>query len=141
MAFINLFEDRQLATLLDFLIVGLGGALGAMSRLGVRHMGVFDDNPYYYTVAINLSGCLVIGILGALFNYFKVNPMWNYFVIVGFLGGYTTYSAFSLDAIELLQNGLWGEFFYYIGITFIGGLGLCALSFFGTNRILKLIAT
>lgn len=139
MALIDYFHDHNLSTVLDFLIVGCGGAIGAMCRFGVRHLGMFDDDPYYYTVAINLSGCLTIGILGALFTFFRVNAHWNYFLLVGFLGGYTTYSAFSLDAIELVNAGMWREFFKYIGITIVGGLGACAIGFFGTNRILKLI--
>lgn len=137
MGWIDYFRDHNFATIIDFLIVGAGGALGAMSRFGVRHMGVFDDNPYYYTVAINLSGCLVIGILGALFSHFKVNPMWNYFLIVGFLGGYTTYSAFTLDTMELFQLGKWVEAAKYVGITFVGGFLLCGLGYFGLLRLLK----
>ena len=140
MGLTDLFHDQHLAHFVDFLIVGLGGALGAMSRFGVRHLGVFDNDPYYYTVAINLSGCFIIGILGALFLYFNIGVRWNYFIIVGFLGGYTTYSAFALDAIELLNNQQWKEYFIYMGIIIIGGLGLCAIGFFAVNRLLKLIA-
>lgn len=140
MAFLDFFHDKDLTHVLDFLIVGCGGAIGAMSRFGVRHLGMFDDNPYYYTVAVNISGCLVIGVLGALFTYFNVNVRWNYFIVAGFLGGYTTYSAFSLDAIELVNAGMWREFFIYISLTVIGGLGSCALGFFGTHRLLKLVA-
>lgn len=136
---IDFFHDRNLTHLIDFLIVGLGGAMGAMSRFGVRHLGIFDNNPYYYTVAVNISGCLIIGILGALFLYYNVSARWNYFVIAGFLGGYTTYSAFALDAIELVNQNMWKDFFIYIGITFIGGLAICALGFFGVNRLLKLV--
>lgn len=139
MAIIDFFHDHDLAHFFDFLIVGLGGALGAMSRFAVRHLGWFDDNPYYYTVAVNLSGCFIIGIIGALFVYFNVSARWNYFIIVGFLGGYTTYSAFALDAIELLNQQMWKDFAIYMSIVVVGGLGLCALAFFATNRLLKLI--
>lgn len=141
MHFIDYLHDHDFSNVLDFIIVGFGGAMGAMSRFGVRHLGMFDDNPYYYTVAINLTGCLIIGIIGALFTHFKVGSHWTYFVIVGFLGGYTTYSAFALDAIELLNAHMWKEYFIYLSLVIIGGLGLCALGFFGVNRILKLIAS
>lgn len=139
MAVLDYFHDHDFSTLFDFLIVGCGGALGAMCRFSVRHMHVFDNNPYYYTVGINLSGCFLIGILGALFLYYKLNPVWTYFCIVGFLGGYTTYSAFTLDAMELIQKEMWIEVAKYVGITFIGGFALCALGLFGTNKILKMI--
>lgn len=139
MSLIDCLHDRSFSTLFNFIIVGLGGALGAVSRFGVRHMGMFNENPCYHTVAVNISGCFVIGILSALFNYWKFSPVWTYFCMVGLLGGYTTYSAFTLDTIELVHNGMWLKAFYYIGITLVGGLGGCALGLFGTERLLKSI--
>lgn len=118
----------------DFLLVGLGGACGAMSRFGVQHLGFFDHDKYYYTVGINLTGCMTIGILWALFGFMGA-PRWLYHtVITGFLGGYTTYSAFSLDAILLFQNGRWVDGLLYLAVTFIGGLGLCWLGWWLTQR-------
>ena len=126
-----------MTSLLNCLIVFIGGGLGALSRYGVQNMGIFDRDKYYYTVAINISGCLVIGVLWALFQHWNVARNWYLFLITGFLGGYTTYSAFTLDAMQLVQDAQWLKAAFYIGITMIGGLGGCALGLFMTEKLLK----
>lgn len=108
-----------------------------MSRYGVQHLGIFDDDKYYYTVGINITGCITIGILWALFQHWRVPYHWHLICLVGFLGGYTTYSAFTLDAMQLVQNGMLLRALYYIGITLVGGLGGCALGLFVTEKLLK----
>lgn len=126
-----------MGTLLNCLFVFLGGGLGALSRFGVMNMGIFDRDKYYYTVAINITGCLTIGILWALFQHWNLSRNWYMFIITGFLGGYTTYSAFTLDAMQLVQNGEWWRAAFYIGVTVVGGLGSCALGLFLTEKLLK----
>lgn len=126
-----------LSALSDCLLVFLGGGLGALSRFGVQNLGIFDEDKYYYTVAINISGCITIGILWAFFQHWEVTRNWFLFVITGFLGGYTTYSAFTLDAMQLVQDGHWWKAAFYIGVTVVGGLGGCALGLFLTERIIK----
>lgn len=125
--------------LLNILFVGLGGAMGAISRYGVEHLGIFDNDKYYYTVGINISGCIVIGVLWALFQHFDVPRAWYLFAITGFLGGYTTYSAFTLDAITQWIGGRPDITLLYIAITLVGGLGGCALGLLATEKILKMV--
>lgn len=121
---------------LEFALVGLGGAIGAMSRHAVTFMHIFDKNPYYYTVGINITGCLIIGIFTALYKHFGFSDLWSLFFSVGVLGGYTTYSAFTRDAIELVARGQVGLAFFYIAITLVGGLGAAYLGLLGTQRLL-----
>ena len=128
----------SLTTIIDCLVVFAGGGLGALSRYGVENMGIFDKDRYYYTVAINITGCLTIGILWALFHHWGLSRQWYLFALTGLLGGYTTYSAFTLDAMELVQIGRWWEAAFYIAVTIIGGLGGCALGLFGMEKILKM---
>ncbi|MDE7426268.1 MAG: CrcB family protein [Muribaculaceae bacterium] len=127
-----------LNTLLDIAFVAAGGALGATSRYGVEHMGIFDNDKYYYTVAINITGCLVIGILWGLLHYWNAPRGWYLFLLTGFLGGYTTYSAFTLDAIELIHKDMPWRALWYVAITFIGGLGGCAAGFYSIMKIFKI---
>ncbi|MCD8387969.1 MAG: fluoride efflux transporter CrcB [Bacteroidales bacterium] len=122
----------------NFAIVGLGGAIGAMCRYAVQNIGVFDDNPYYYTVAINVSGCFLIGVLWSLLTHAHADPRWFLFLLTGVLGGYTTYSAFTLDAMQLLQQGLWQRSLAYIAVTLFGGLAAAFFGLFGTERILHM---
>lgn len=126
--------------LADCGLVGLGGALGALSRFGVMQLPFLEHNKYYYTVLINVTGCFVIGLLWALLHHWEA-PRWTYlFALTGFLGGYTTYSAFTLDAMQRIQAGRVDEMIIYVLITLFGGLGACALGLFGTERLLKMIA-
>ena len=126
-----------MSTFLHCLLVFLGGGCGALTRFGVQNLGIFDEDKYYYTVAINITGCLAIGILWALFVHWNVPRYWHLLVFTGFLGGYTTYSAFTLDAMQLVQNGQWLQATLYVVITVVGGLGGCALGLFVTEKLLK----
>lgn len=126
-----------LSTVTQFAIVALGGAFGAMSRFGVQSLPLFGEDKYYYTVVINVSGCLIMGILWAIFSHFGTSRGWELLVLTGFLGGYTTYSAFTLDAMELINRGQFWLMGYYIAITILFGLGGCALGLFGTDRLLR----
>lgn len=129
-----------MTVLAEIALVALGGALGATSRYGVQHLGIFDDDKYYYTVGINISGCIVIGVLWALFNHFNLPKGYYLFALTGFLGGYTTYSAFTLDAITQWASGRPDITLFYIAVTMVGGLGGCALGLFATEKLLKAFA-
>lgn len=92
-----------------FLLVGAGGALGAMGRYGVGVMvGRMWHGPFpLATLSVNVVGSLLMGLLvGLLARY---TPEWQaearLFAAVGVLGGFTTFSSFSLDAITLLERG------------------------------------
>jgi crcB protein len=92
-----------------FLLVGAGGALGAMSRYGV---GVLVGRllPMSFplaTLLINIIGSFAMGVFVGLMA--RLLPTWQadarLFVAVGILGGFTTFSSFSLDAIVLIERG------------------------------------
>lgn len=119
--------------------VGLGGAIGAITRYGVENLGIFDNDKYYYTVAINITGCVIIGVLWALFQHFGVARIWYLFALTGCLGGYTTYSAFTLDAVTQWQGGRPDITLLYIAITLAGGLGGCAFGLWGAGKIIRMI--
>jgi len=106
-----------------FLFVGLGGALGAMGRYGV---GLFVGRNWHAgfplaTLLVNILGSLLMGLfIGYLA---KTTPDWQasarLFVAVGVLGGFTTFSAFSLDVVTLLERGNIGSAIIYSGISFV----------------------
>jgi fluoride exporter len=95
-----------------YLIVGLGSALGGMGRLWlsgvvVRRMG--ESFPWG-TLLVNISGSVVIGFLAAFIGAgSRLNPKLNSFVLqffmIGICGGYTTFSSFSLQTLQLLREG------------------------------------
>jgi len=89
--------------------VAIGGALGSVGRLviGVQAATLFPALRYPLgTTVVNVVGCFLIGFLveyGAL--RWADTPEWRAFLVVGFLGGFTTFSAFGLETVNLLRAG------------------------------------
>lgn len=123
---------------MQILLVIIGGALGVLCRYGMMQLGWFDQEKYCYTALINLIGCLIIGIVWAMFRHYDASQGWQSFCITGVLGGFTTYSAFALDSVKLMEGGMMARSISYIGVTLIGGLAACALGLFVTDKLLKL---
>jgi CrcB protein len=102
---------------MGFLIVFLGGGLGAALRHGVnltvaRVLGVGFN---YATLFENVSGSLVMGLLVGYFAFKGSIPQhWRLFLTTGILGGYTTFSAFSLDTMLLYERGELGLATLYV---------------------------
>ena len=99
-------------SLSSYLLVGLGSAFGGMARFGVTDLAVrlVGTRFPWGTVFENVSGCFLIAVLAAL-TAEDGRPLLDLaareFLLVGFLGGYTTCSAFSLQTLELVQAGNW----------------------------------
>lgn len=91
------------------LIVMAGGALGTFARYAVSVLAMpISRGLPWGTIIINITGSLVIGFFSALTlanGRFPVSDTMRLFVIVGFCGGYTTFSSFSLQTLDLLRSG------------------------------------
>lgn len=88
-----------------FLQVAVGGALGSVARYGVyRLMPVPGPGFPVATLIVNVTGSFVMGLLAALLAH-RGGQHWAPFLLTGVLGGYTTFSAFSLDAMTLWERG------------------------------------
>jgi CrcB protein len=99
------------ANLMPYVLVGVGGFLGANARYVIaRAVGAaFDMRFPLGTFAINVSGSFLLGVLGALVAQ-KVTPHSEAMRLalgVGFLGGFTTFSTFELETHALLADGSW----------------------------------
>ncbi len=95
--------------LANFLLVGLGGAMGAMSRFALTLGYVYGIRieGFWATMSANIIGSFLMGV--AVIAIYGDQPISTNsvaaFVMTGFLGGFTTFSAFSLDSINLIQSG------------------------------------
>jgi CrcB protein len=96
--------------MVNVLIIGIGGFLGAIVRYGVAlWIGQrWGRNFPLGTFVINITGSFLIGLLMSLFTErFMVNPQWRLLLVVGFLGAYTTFSTFEYETGALLKDGEW----------------------------------
>jgi CrcB protein len=109
----------------QYLWIGLGGFLGANARYLVQQWAAQQwgaDFPYG-TMLANVSGSFIIAFFLTLATgRLAVSPEWRRFVAVGFLGGFTTFSSFSLETFRLVEQSGWGA----AGLNFAGNtvLGL-----------------
>lgn len=115
---------------MNYLLVFIGGGLGASLRHAVnvgcaRACGL---NFPYGAFVVNITGSLVMGLIaGYLAFKGEASQPWRLFVMTGILGGYTTFSAFSLDAVTLYERGDVGmALFYVIGSVVLSIAGLVA---------------
>ena len=90
--------------MMELLWVGLGGALGAMGRYGISLLPVKGEFPVL-TLATNLLGAVLIGLVAGLAGRGRLSGGWTLFWKTGVCGGFTTFSAFSLESLGLLQRG------------------------------------
>jgi fluoride exporter len=113
---------------MGYLIVFLGGGIGAAMRHGIniavaRTLGTAFP---YGTLLINISGSFIMGLVAAYFAFKgDASQHWRLFLTTGILGGYTTFSAFSLDAALLYERGEVGLAALYVVASVavsIGGL-------------------
>jgi fluoride exporter len=115
---------------MHYLLVFVGGGLGATLRhaVNVACGRAFGTHFPYGTFFINISGSLVMGLIaGYLAFKGDAAQAWRLFIMTGILGGYTTFSAFSLDSMLLYERGEWGlAAFYVIGSVALAILGLFA---------------
>jgi CrcB protein len=91
------------------LAVGSGAALGGILRLLITQLVVAragGGNAFYATLIINVSGSFLIGVVLELAQLRgDVQPLWRLFLATGILGGYTTFSTFSYEALALASGG------------------------------------
>lgn len=115
---------------MGYLMVFLGGGLGAMVRHGLNLASVraFGTHFPYATFFINISGSLIMGLVAGYFAFKgDASQHWRLFITTGILGGYTTFSTFSLDAALLYERGELGlAAFYVVGSVVLAIAGLFA---------------
>jgi len=100
-------------------LVATGGALGALGRWAVGSLSVGTAFPWA-TLAVNLTGSLMLGVLAAAFSSGSISKDAILLVGVGFMGAFTTMSAYSFEAVEMVESGAFGALAAYIVVTALG---------------------
>lgn len=114
----------NLASLEGIGMVGVAGALGALTRYLIgRLIATRAGSSFpWATLLINVSGAFTIGLVAGLTSKHVINPLTQTVLATGFLGGYTTFSTMSWEAMQLLQEGSGVRGALYLGGNILPGL-------------------
>jgi len=105
-------------------LVGSGSCIGGIARYLVGRLAQEAIGLTYPfgTLLVNVSGCLLIGLIFGFSDKQLINPDWRFFLATGLCGGYTTFSSFSYENISLLREGQTTTFFIYVFLSLALGL-------------------
>ena len=126
--------------MLRFFVIALGGAIGTLLRyiaggLDYRFSGgIFPIS----TLVVNVTGSLAIGFLWGIVDRFTVSPNVRLFVFIGILGGYTTFSTFSLETFNLMRDGEYRIALMNVILSVILSIGAVFLGYFVSKTLLNL---
>jgi len=122
----------------NVILVGLGGGMGSIARfLTQKYLYQWYPHPFPFgTFLVNLSGCFLIGLFYGLTEKGNLlTPEWRIFLTTGFCGGFTTFSTFAYENINMLKSGD----FLYFGLYTAGSLILGIAATFVGIAVLKVI--
>lgn len=111
--------------MINFLLVALGRAVGSVLRysVGFAVAHIWPQHLYIATVFVNIVGSFFIG---CAFSWFLLRPdisaLSPLLLMTGLLGGFTTFSTFSLDALRIFNEGQHMQALLYVGVSLLGGL-------------------
>lgn len=122
---LELFFSLNCAVIRIALLIGLGGFIGSVARFlsSMYLTKLFPSSFPYGTFVVNIVGCLLIGLIyGVSEKQQWLNEEWRLFLATGICGGFTTFSAFSIENIKLLQTGEIATALIYITASIALGL-------------------
>ena len=113
------------------LIIGVGSFIGGFSRYMLSLLiQAKTASPFpLHTLMINIIGCFLIGIVFGFFDKGQISEEWKLFLATGILGGFTTFSAFSIETLTLFREGYTGYALVYIFASVFLGLLLTHLAY------------
>src|SRR5205823_4296104 len=120
-----------------FLLIAVGGAAGALLRylIGGAVQRMSAGGFPIGTMFVNVSGCFLIGILLRQFLNMQLSPELRAFLIVGFCGGFTTFSTFSAETLGLIEGGEYGRAMSYVILSVV----LCLSATFMGMAAMRLV--
>ena len=114
----------------NILIIGAGSFFGGVLRYIVSLLVKYTGGFPWATFTVNLLGCLLIGVLWGIFSRCaNASQQIVLFLSVGFCGGFTTFSTFSKESLQLIQSGNWLYFSLYVAGSILLGLLLVAVGY------------
>lgn len=123
---------------MNFLLVMIGGAIGSAGRYAIGKTTFHALGPDYPwgTLAVNLIGGFLMGVLAGTLARTGGTEQTRLLIGVGILGGFTTFSSFSLDAVTMIERGQWGVAIAYALVSVIGSV----VALFGGLFLVRAVA-
>lgn len=112
--------------------IATGGALGSVLRWVLSNY--INEKSTLGILTVNLLGCFSIGVSYALFSKYAPMRTWYFFVITGLLGGFTTYSSFSLEMVLLWEKQAFLTFFSRLAVSILGGFFATWVGIWGVKQ-------
>lgn len=111
------------------LFIGLGSFIGGVGRylLTIYIQNRFLSSISYGTIAVNIIGCFLIGIVFGIAEKASISSEWRFFLATGILGGFTTFSSFSYETVALLREQHYWYAFFNVGVSVFLGLAATVL--------------
>ena len=121
----------------ELLLVGIGSFFGGGMRYLVAQLqhrlmatsAVACGTFPWATFAVNVVGCLLIGLLTGIASSGHLPAQWKLVLVTGFCGGFTTFSSFSKEALMMLQLGNYWNFAFYVALSVVVGIALVAFGY------------
>jgi CrcB protein len=116
----------------NWFLIAIGGAVGSVARYATYSLLIRPTDRTQFpwgTLAANLLGCLLIGYLNGLLIDRLVRPELRFLLVIGFLGGYTTFSTFGWETAAYLRDGQWARAAQYALASNVGGILLVVLGY------------
>jgi fluoride exporter len=106
-----------------YLLVMAGAAVGGLGRYLLFELfkARFPDRSWYGTVIVNITGCFLIGAVMTILINRNANPNWRLLLVVGALGGYTTFSSFTYETYMLVRDGDFGKGLANVAVSVLAG--------------------
>ena len=123
---------------MNFLLVMAGGAIGSAARylVGKLTLGWFGPDYPWGTLAVNLIGGFLMGLLAGILARTAGSEHTRLLLGVGVLGGFTTFSSFSLDTVLMIERGQWSMALAYVLVSAAGSI----LALFGGLYLVRAVA-
>jgi fluoride exporter len=133
------YREVQVKQLVGFILVFFGGGCGASLRhaMNMSCARAFGTAFPYGTFVINITGSIVMGLIAGYLTFKgEATQHWRLFLMTGVLGGYTTFSAFSLDTALLYERGALGMAALYV----VGSVGISIAGLFAGLALVRYLA-
>lgn len=125
-------KKRQMMLAKNLLLVGAGGMIGSMARY-LTGVAIKHDSFPFATLTVNLLGSFLIGCVMGMAGRMEEPGNWRLFLATGVCGGFTTFSAFAWENLQLLEQQRYPSFIIYTGSTIALGLACVAIGYWLTK--------